>query len=44
MTIDTYLEAIKERFVTDPLVTQFHVIRERSTVMDGYLHAIPCDT
>ena len=34
-----YLEAIKERFVTDPLVTQFHVIRERSTVMDGYLRA-----
>ena len=39
MTIDAYLEAMKERFVTDPLVTQFHVIRERSTVMDGYLRA-----
>ena len=37
MTIDAYLEAMKERFVTDPLVTQFHVIRERSTLMDGYL-------
>jgi hypothetical protein len=39
MTIDTYLEAMKERFVTDPRVTQFHVIRERSTLMDGYLRA-----
>ena len=39
MTIDAYLEAIKERFVTDPLVTQFQVIRERSTLMDGYLRA-----
>ena len=39
MTIDAYVEAMKERFVTDPLVTQFHVIRERSTLMDGYLRA-----
>ena len=39
MTIDAYLEAMKERFVTDPLVAQFQVIRERSTLMDGYLRA-----
>ena len=39
MTIDAYLEAMKERFVTDPLVTQCQVIRERSTLMDGYLRA-----
>jgi len=39
MTIDAYLEAIKERFVTDPVVTQFQIIRERSTLMDGYLRA-----
>jgi len=39
MTIDAYLEAMKERLVTDPLVTQFHVIRERSTLLDGYLRA-----
>jgi len=39
MTIEAYLEAMKERLVTDPLVTQFHVIRERSTLMDGYLRA-----
>ena len=39
MTIDAYVEAMKERFVTDPLVTHFQVIRERSTLMDGYLRA-----
>ena len=39
MTIDAYLEAMKERFVTDPIVTRFHVIRERSTLMDGSLRA-----
>jgi hypothetical protein len=39
MTIDAYLEAMKERFVTAPLVTHFQVIRERSTLMDGYLRA-----
>jgi hypothetical protein len=39
MTIDAYLAAMKGRFVTDPLVIQFHVIRERSTLMDGYLRA-----
>jgi uncharacterized protein DUF6516 len=39
MTIDAYLAAMKGRFVTDPLVTQLHVIRERSTLMDGYLRA-----
>jgi uncharacterized protein DUF6516 len=39
MTINGYLEAVKERFVTDPLVTRFHITRERSTVVDGYLRA-----
>jgi len=39
MTIDAYLAAMKDRFVTDPRVTQLHVIRERSTLMDGYLRA-----
>ena len=39
MTIEAYLEAIKERLVTDPMVTRFHVIRERSTLIDGYLRA-----
>jgi hypothetical protein len=36
MTIEAYLDSIKERFVTDPIVTSFHVIRERSTLVDGH--------
>jgi hypothetical protein len=39
MTIEAYLEAIKERLVTDPMVTRFHMIRERSTLIDGHLRA-----
>jgi hypothetical protein len=39
MTIDAYLDAIKERVVTDPLVASFHAIRERSTLVDGHLRA-----
>jgi hypothetical protein len=39
MTIEAYLEAIKERLVTDPMVTSFHVIRERATLVDGHLRA-----
>jgi hypothetical protein len=39
MTSDAYLEVMQERFVTDPLVTHFQVLRARSTFMDGYLRA-----
>jgi len=39
MTIEAYLHTMKERFVTDPIVTSFHVIRERSTLVDGHLRA-----
>jgi hypothetical protein len=39
MTIEAYLDLIKERFVTDRIITSFHVIRERSTWMDGHLRA-----
>src|ERR671918_1253418 len=39
MTIEAYLEAIKERVVTDPMVASFQVIRERATVVDGHLRA-----
>ena len=39
MTIEAYLQAMKERFVTDPIVTRFSVIRERATLVDGYLRA-----
>ena len=37
MTIEVYLDSIKERLVTDPIVTSFHVIGERSTLVDGHL-------
>jgi hypothetical protein len=37
MTIEAYLDSIKERFVTDPIVTSFQLIRERSTLVDGHL-------
>jgi len=37
MTIKVYLDSIKERFVTDPIVTSFHVICERPTWVDGHL-------
>jgi Family of unknown function (DUF6516) len=39
MTIKAYLDSIKERFVTDPIVTEFHTVRERSTLVDGHLRA-----
>lgn len=38
MTINAYLEAMQERFVTDPLVTHFQVLRERSTLMEVALY------
>jgi len=39
MTIEAYLQAMKERFVTDPIIMRLSVIRERSTLGDGYLRA-----
>ena len=39
MTIEAYLNAMKARFVTDAIITDFRVIRERSTWVDGYLRA-----
>ena len=39
MTIAVSVAAMKDRCITDPLVTHFQVIRERSTLMDGYLRA-----
>ena len=42
MTIAAYLEAIKERLVTDPMVTRFHreatKMRPSVTVISVYLH------
>jgi hypothetical protein len=37
VTIEAYLDSIKERFVTNPIVTSFQMIRERSTLVDGHL-------
>jgi Family of unknown function (DUF6516) len=37
MTVKAYLDSIKDRLVTDPMVTGFHTVRERSTWVDGYL-------
>ena len=39
MTIVEYLDAIKERLLTEPLVSSFRVIRERATLTDGHLRA-----
>jgi hypothetical protein len=39
MTVKAYLDSIKERLVTDPIITGFHTVRERSTLVDGYLRA-----
>jgi hypothetical protein len=39
VTIEAYLNAMKERFVTDLMITSFPVIRERSTWVDGHLRA-----
>lgn len=39
MTIDEYLDAVKERLLTDKAVSSLHVIRERITTMDGLLRA-----
>ncbi len=39
MTITEYLDSIKDRLLTDPVVSGFHVIRERSTLTDGHLRA-----
>ena len=39
MTIEAYVNAMKERFVTDLMIISFPVIRERSTWVDGHLRA-----
>jgi len=39
MTPAAYLDAIKERLVTDPFVLRFHIRRERVSVQDGFIRA-----
>ena len=39
MTTVEYLDAVKERLTADPLVVDFSIVRERATLIDGYLRA-----
>ncbi|MEK7415247.1 MAG: DUF6516 family protein [Planctomycetota bacterium] len=39
MTSGEYLDVIKERLLTDPIVSAFHILRERVTLADGHLRA-----
>ncbi len=39
MTTDDYLDAVKERLFTDPLVLEITIVRERVTATDGHLRA-----
>jgi hypothetical protein len=39
MTIVDYLDAIKDRLTTDPVVASFSILRERTTLVDGHLRA-----
>ena len=39
MTIAEYLDTIKERLLTAEAVASFRILRERSTLTDGYLRA-----
>ncbi len=39
MTIADYLDALKERLLTDALVSSFEVVRERRAATDGHLRA-----
>lgn len=39
MTIVDYLDSIKTRLLTDPIIASFQVIRERATITDGHMRA-----
>lgn len=39
MTIVEYLEAVKQRLLEDPIVVAIELVRERSTLLEGYLRA-----
>jgi hypothetical protein len=39
MNIVEYLGAVKERLTTDPVVSDFTVVRERITLADGHMRA-----
>jgi len=37
VTIDEYIDAVKDRLLSDGIVVSFRVIRERATLIDGHL-------
>jgi len=39
VTIDEYWYSVKGRLLTDTAVVSFNLMRERSTLVDGYLRA-----
>jgi hypothetical protein len=39
MTISEYLEGVKQRLLTDPLVSSLAIVRERETAIDGHMRA-----
>ena len=39
MTVAQYLDAVKERLLTDRIVARFQLVRERLTLSDGHLRA-----
>jgi len=39
MTVVEYLDAVKERLTTDPVIAGFSIVRERITLVDGHLRA-----
>lgn len=39
MTIDGYLDSVKERLLSDPSIANFHIVRERVMFTNGHLRA-----
>lgn len=40
MNTQQYLDALKQRILSEPRIITFQVLRERSTVLDGYLRGL----
>lgn len=39
MNVVEYIESVKQRLLTDAIVAQFHLVRERLTPTDGHIRA-----
>jgi len=37
VVIQVYLERIKDRLLTDPVVQNFHIVRQREALFDGFI-------